>query len=129
MFEPIVFISRHRIKEGKLEGFKEVSRQNAARLEAEKPGTVVFLAFINEDGTEVSFHHLFPDAEAMDHHLEGAAERSRRAYEFLEPIRFEIFGQPSEQAMQMMGQAAESAGVPLILTPEVIGGYIRLPSS
>jgi hypothetical protein len=127
MSEPIVFISRHRIKEGKLEGFKEHARKRAPVIEADKPQTVAFLSYVNEEGTEVNFIHVFPDAEAMDLHFEGADERTRDAYKFLEPIGFEIYGRPTDQALQVMKQAAE-AGPTLTIKSEPLAGYIRLKS-
>lgn len=126
MFDPIVFISSHRIKEGKLEGFKEHYRQGTELLKEEKPGTVAFLSYVDEDGDEVRIIHVFPDQQAMDVHMEGVAERSEGAYEFLEPQAFEIYGQPSEGVMEMMRQSAEMRGMALDLRPEWIGGYLRL---
>jgi len=125
MSEPIVFISHHRIKEGKLDGFKQFSPGVMEQIEASKPGTVAFLGYFNEDGTEVSFIHVFPDAEAMDLHVEGAGERSKKAYEFIEPQAFEIYGRPSDQVLEMMKQAT-GPGAALIVQPQLLGGYLRL---
>lgn len=126
MAQPIVFISRHRIRKGSLEELREMFTANVPVMRSEKPGTVVFYAFTNEAGTEVKFVHLFPDAAAMDAHLEGAAERSERAMEYLEPQSFEILGRPSDDALAMMDQAAQGGGAELVLYPETMGGYLRL---
>lgn len=125
MSEPIVFISHHKIKEGMLDGFKQWSRQVYPQIEASTPGTVAHLGYLNEEGTEVSFIHVFPDAEAMDLHMEGVDERSKKAYEFIEPQAFEIYGRPSDQVLEMMKQVAGS-GAALIVQPQHLGGYLRL---
>lgn len=127
MSEPIVFISRNRVKAGKLDGFKQFYREGAELLRQEKPGTVAFLAYVNDDGTEVTIVHLFPSADAMDLHVEGAAERSKKAYEFLQPASLEICGTPSDQVLSMMRQTAGS-GVALSVSPEHLGGFLRLKS-
>jgi hypothetical protein len=62
MSGPIVFISHNAVKESKLEGFRDAFGEVGEALDAEKPGTVVFLAFADEDGSEVSVVHVFPDA-------------------------------------------------------------------
>ena len=124
MTEPIVFISTHKIREGKLEGFKERNRDVAEFLEANKPGTVAFLAYLNEDGTEVSTVHVFPNAEAMEAHMKGVGERAKGAAEFLEFDRLEIYGKPSDAVLESMRQAPGS-GVTLRIKPEHLGGYIR----
>lgn len=128
MSEPIVFVSHLKIKEGKLEAFKQSSREVFEVMEASKPGTLVHLGFVNEDGTKISFIHVFPSAEAMDHHMEGVGDRTKKAFEFLDTVGYEIYGTPSGQVMQMMNQFAES-GITLIVEPDYFGGYMRLMST
>ena len=125
MSEPIVFISRNRVKEGKLEEFKLLYGPGAEKLKREKPGTVAFLGYANDGGTEITIIHVFPDADAMDRHMEGVAERSKQAYEFIESAGFEIYGTPSDSVVQMMKQLADS-GVPVRVSPHPLGGYLRL---
>lgn len=124
MSEPIVFISHWKVKEGKLDGVTQLFGEVSQQLEAEKPGTVVFLAYLSEDGTRATFVHVFPDADSMDRHVEGSEERSKKAYEFVEPRGFEIYGTPSEEVMAMMGQAS-TPEAPLTVEPGRLGGFIR----
>jgi hypothetical protein len=63
----------------------------------------------------------------MDVHFQGAAERSARAYEFVQPQRFEIYGTPSDQVLSTMRQEA-GPGVDLVVKPQPMGGFIRLKS-
>lgn len=127
MSEPIVFISTHRIKEGKLDEFQHLSRKMAPLLEAGQPNTVFFHGYLNEEGTEVTFVWVFPDADGMDLHFQGAGERAAQAYEFVQPQRFEIYGTPSDQVLSMMRQEA-GQGVGMSVKPKPMGGFIRLGS-
>jgi quinol monooxygenase YgiN len=127
MSDPIVFISTHRIKEGKAADFKQLSREVTPLIEAGKPQTVFFQAYLNEEGNEVTIVHVFPDADAMDLHFQGANERAAKAYEFVQPQRFEIYGTPSDQALAAM-RAATGPGVDLLLRPQYLDGFIRLKS-
>lgn len=124
MGAPVVFISRNRVKEGKLEGFKKAYQETSERLKLDKPGTVAFLAYLGDDGAEVSIIHLFPDADAMDRHLEGVAERTKLAYEFIESAGMEIYGKLNDAALQTFKQIAES-GLPVTFRPDFLGGYLR----
>lgn len=45
MTEPVVFISRHRIKEGKMDAFRQFFREGAPLVEQDKPQTVLFFAY------------------------------------------------------------------------------------
>jgi len=125
MNEPIVFISHFRIKADQLDAFRTYFQEGAAGLQAEKPRTVAFLAYADEAGTRASIVHLFPDADAMDLHVEGAQERSQAAYEFLEPDGWEIYGAPSAAALAMMQRGAAIASVTLTVQPGSIGGFLR----
>ena len=127
MSEPIVFISKQRIKEGKLDGFKPLYRQSAEFMETNKPGTVGFLAYLSDDGTEVSIIHVFSDADAMELPMQGVGERAKDAYEFLEPVSLEVYCRPTLAVLEMMKQIAGS-GVTLSVKPQPLGGYIRFRS-
>ena len=93
--------------------------------EANKPGTLAHMAFLNEEGTEMSIVHLFPDAAAMERHMVGVDELARKARDFMESVRLEIYGAPSDRVLEMMRQAAGS-GVALVVKPQSVGGYIRM---
>jgi quinol monooxygenase YgiN len=126
MTQPVVFISHFRVKEGKLDGFRQRSEGTTKSLEAEKPATVAFLTYLSEDGTQLSIVHVFPDAGSMDAHVEGAEERAAAAYEFVEPAGWEIYGRPSDGVLEMMRRSAASASVPLVHHPEHLAGFLRL---
>ncbi|HSF81348.1 MAG TPA: hypothetical protein VLA49_08945 [Anaerolineales bacterium] len=126
MTEPIVFISHHKVKAGKLEDLRQYTQKSMPLIEAGKPGTVVMLAYLNEDNSEISFFHLFPNAPAMDDHMQGAGDRSQNAYAYLEPRSFEIFGKPSQGVLEVLRAQAKQLGMDLHVDPGYVGGYIRL---
>ncbi len=124
MSEPIIFISNQRVKEGKLEGYKQYYRQVAEQAKANKPGTVAHLAYLNEEGSELSIIHIFPDAESMELHMKGVDELAKKAYEYVEILSFEIYGKPADTVLERMMQIVGS-GITLNIRPQLIGGYIR----
>lgn len=127
MSEPIVFISHQRVKEGKLDAYKQLFDDYIGIVKADKPGTVAHLGYINEDGSQVTMVHVFPDAEAMDLHFQGVNERAKKAFEFVEIIRYEIYGRPSDMVLEMMNKFA-GTDIELDLHLEHMGGYLRLKS-
>ncbi|MGE5250120.1 MAG: putative quinol monooxygenase [Bacteroidota bacterium] len=124
MTEPIVFIARFRVREGRLDEFREHYMNSIAPVRAGKPGTLAQVAFENEDGSEVMVVRLFSHAEAMDAQLQGSAERSQKTYEFVQPIGMEVYGMPGAATLEMMNRAAEK-GVVVSFNPRFIGGFIR----
>ena len=100
MSEPIVFISRNKIKEGKTDEFRKHYQDSIPPIMAGKPGTLAQLAYENEEATEVTIVRLFPSADALDLQIQGADERSKKTYEFIEPISIEIFGIPNPATLE-----------------------------
>ena len=126
MPEPIVFISRFAIKAGKLDALKDLAHAVSADIQASKPRTLVFLSYLDAARDTVSFVHAFPDADSMDRHVEGSGDRSRAAFEFIEPRGWDVYGTPSDEGRMMLQRAAASADTSLSIKPEYLAGFLRL---
>ena len=126
MSEPVVVISHFAIKEGALDDLKRMSVEAVEIVREEKPRTVLYLSYLDEEGGRISFLHAFPDADAFDHHLEGTSERAAAASEFMEPRGWEIYGKPSEQALEGMRATAARVGVSVTVEPQFNAGFLRL---
>jgi hypothetical protein len=124
MSEPIVFINHNKIKDGKADDFRKHYRDSIPPIFASKPGTLVQLAYENEEGTEVTIVRLFPNADALDLQLQGADERSKITYEYIEPISIEIFGTPNPATIEKMKNIT-GAGVLVTINPYYMDGFIR----
>jgi hypothetical protein len=125
MSGPIVFVSHFRVRERKLEAYRRLQAEIAVTIEAEKPRTSVFVAHLDALGAEVTVTHVFPDAEAMDHHFEGSEQRSEAAAEVMVPAGWEIYGAPSDAAIATIRQAQAATGASLQLAPQFVAGYVR----
>ena len=124
MTEPIVFIIRNRVKEGMCDDFYNHYQKSIPLTKKSKQGTIIQLAFINDDATEVDIIRIFPNAEALDLQLQGADQRTKKTYKFIEPTSIEIYGTPNIFALEMMKKVAGS-GIDVSVKPQFIGGFIR----
>jgi quinol monooxygenase YgiN len=122
--DPIVFISRNRIKPGRLAEFRQHYQASIPPIQAGKPGTLVQLAYENEDATQVTIVRFFPDADALDQQIQGADERSKKTYAFIEPLAIEIYGTPNPATLEKMLKIAGS-GILVNVSPHYLGGFIR----
>ena len=62
MTEPIVFISRHRVAEGRHDDLARAYAGAVDLIRATKPGTALFAAYVDGARAEVRIVHAFPDA-------------------------------------------------------------------
>lgn len=126
MSEPLVFISHFRIKEGALDSLRAFSPIATERLYGEKPRTLLFCSYLDEERNVITFVHAFADADSLDLHFEGSDERSQTALQFIEPLGWEFYGRPSAAVVETMRDTAAASGVPLTLNQEFIAGFMRL---
>lgn len=127
MSESMVLIARQKIKEGKLEGYEQNFLEVMNFIQPNKPNTLGFLDYVNEEGTEAVLIQIYANAEAMEQHVQGLGEIAKKSYEFMDVMSFEIYGSPTEAYLAMMSNLAKS-GVPVKIMPRNIGGYLRLKS-
>jgi quinol monooxygenase YgiN len=125
---PVVFVSHFAVKEGRVEDLRALASEIEAQLRDEKPGTLAYLMYLDEEGTRFTVAHCFPDADAMDRHFEGSDDRTAAAFEVMVPLGWEIYGRPSDAALETMREGAEATGVPLTVLPDHVGGFLRLAS-
>jgi hypothetical protein len=107
--------------------FRKYYGDSVPITQANKPNTLVQLAYENQDATQVTIVRVLPGADALDQQLQGADERSKKTYEFIEPVSVEIFGAPSKFALAMMKKIA-GTGIAVSIHPQFIGGLMRLKS-
>ena len=125
----IVFISRNRVLPGKLDGVRALMATGTPVIEGSKPRTLALLPYLDAAGERLTIIHVFADAAAFDLHLQGAGDRSARAYEVIAPLGFEIYGAISDAARSMFEASAGAAGVDLTIFPELPAGFLRIQTS
>ncbi len=128
MAEPIVFISRWRIRQGKRAALEAMFAQAVGFIGSTKPRTALFAAYLDEAGEELRFVHAVPDAAALTDHFEGSEERSASVQDMIELLGFEVYGAAPEAAVDQLRRATGAVpGAELTLLPISMGGYLRAP--
>ena len=103
MVEPLILITTLTLKEGKLEDFKQYSKEFSQFIEANEPRLIHFEQYINEDGTEVTGVQIHPDEDSMAFHLQLIREHMTQVFEFIDAIKsLQIYGTPSAAFVEQM---------------------------
>ena len=131
MIKPLIFVSTWKIKEGRLEDYKQFARELMEHVKAKEPQLIAFNMYFNEDETEMTSIQVHPDTASMDFHLQVLAkvigedmiEWIDRA-DFLAPKQFEIYGIPSAKLLEA-NQPFVDAGVSQSVKPLHFAGFTR----
>jgi len=133
MSEPVVYVSTWRIKDGKFDEYRRFHTELVKIVDENEPRLTAFLAFTNEDLTEVTNIHVYPDSETLDRHMDVLGEKMRllpgdltAVMGYLDPVRIEVFGTPGGKAAEMDKGLADS-GVPFAVKQRYLGGFTRQP--
>ena len=122
MAEPLIVITRARVKEGKLQDLMRHHKQILKIVETNEPQLVAFHGFLNEDGTEMTRIQVHPDTESMDFHMQVLTDNWDKSFsEYGEIISVEYYGTPSKSALDMDLRTQ----TPLNLNPRHIAGFSR----
>jgi hypothetical protein len=131
MSKPLIFVSTWKIREGRLEDYKQFARELIDHVKAKEPQFIAFNMYFNEDETEMTSIQIHPDAASMDFHMQVLAkvigqdmiEWINRA-DFLEPKHIEIYGTPSAKLLEADQQLVD-AGIPRSVKPLHFAGFTR----
>jgi len=129
---PLIFITTARIKEGKLEAYKQFARELLANFEAREPRLIAFNMYLNQDGTEMTSIQVHPDAASMDFHMqvlgqvlrEDMSEWIARA-DFLEIKHIDIYGTPSAAILEADQRWVDSGAFSRAVKPVHMAGFTR----
>ena len=125
----------HRLSEqledpgGRFEDYRRFYARMVDALRADDRGVLAFYAFGNEDGTEITNVHVFPDETTLERHMAVIAEKMglvpedlTAISEFMEPLGVQVYGVPSAAAAAI-DQSLIDAGVPFTGKRNSLGGF------
>ena len=129
MGEPIVYLSTWKIMDGRFEDYRRFYAWMVDAICTGDRGVLAFFAFGNDDGTEVTNVHVFPDGATLEQHMAVIADQMGLLPEdmtampaFMEPVGVQVYGLPSRTA-EAMDQGLIDAGVPFTGKRNYLGGF------
>ena len=120
---PFIFIATNTVHDGMLPEERSRAPKWAEFLRNQEPRLIAFHKYLSEDGTEVEFVQVHPDAASFEHHLnvvESAHESFRTTLEATTAIR--IYGTATERILTALRRAT-GPDVPIRVLPTHLGGF------
>lgn len=110
MPEPIIYIDRSEIRPGKLDEIKPAMDELVEFVEAEEPQLLSYGFFLDEDEAQLAVVAIHPDAASLEFHMDIGGPRFRGFAELLEMVSIDVYGEPSERALEQLHQKAQALG-------------------
>jgi hypothetical protein len=130
MSEPIVYIDRSDIREGKLEEVKAATSELVRFVDTHEPQLIAYAFYMNEEATQMTLVAIHPDSKSMEFHMETAGPSFRRFTELITLRTIEVYGRPSDKVLEQLQQKAEMlGGTGSLVVQERHRGFIRFASA
>ena len=126
MSEPIIYIDRSEIREGKLEELKTAMNELIEFIEANEAQLIAYNVYFNEDGTRMAVVHVHPDSASLEFHMKVAGPAFPKFAEFIQLLTIDVYGKPSDDLLEQIRQKAQMLGNGTVRVHELHAGFARL---
>lgn len=126
MTDPIYYIDRSDIREGKLTEVEEGMRDLAAFVEAREPQLIAYHFYIDESESTMTTVAVHPDSASMELHMELGGPRFRAFGALIRMRAIDVFGRPSQAVVDRLQQKAEMLGGGTVTLHTARAGFSRL---
>jgi quinol monooxygenase YgiN len=125
MSEPIVYIDRSEVRDGKLDELKRAMRELAALVEANEPQLGAYRVYFTEDGTRMTVIHMHADSASLELHMKVAGPAFPRFVDLVRLLTIDVYGRPPEDLMQAIRDKAALLGSATVTLHELGAGFAR----
>ena len=128
MPDPIVYIDRSRIVDGKLQQLKDGVRRLVEFVEGREPRLVSYGFYLDEEHMRMTVIAIHPDSASLELHMTVGGPEFRKLSELVDLTEIEVYGQPSDKAIVQLREKAKllgSGGKVTLLASHA--GFARMP--
>lgn len=129
MSEPIVYIDRSEVREGKLDELKAAINGLVEFVSANEPQLLSYGFYFNEDSTRMTLVAVHPDSASMEFHMKVAGPSFRKFTEFINLLTIEVYGQPDDALLQQLHQKARMLGSGTVHVHKPHAGFARFDTT
>lgn len=125
MSEFLVYVDRSSIHDGAYDDLVAGMRDLARFVEENEPNIPSYHVFFSEDGASMTVVHVHTTPDTLDLHLEIAGTEFKKVKDFITLESIDVFGKPSDNAVEMMRKKAEMLGSGEVRVHELGAGFHR----
>jgi hypothetical protein len=126
MLEPIIYIDRSDVREGKLTELRSAIEELAAFVESNEPRIIAYRMYLNQVGRQMTILHIHPDSASLEFHMKIAGPAFAKFKDLIRLSGIDIYGTPSEQLRKQLTEKARLLGSGTVNVYEFRAGFARL---
>ena len=127
MPDPIVYIDRSRIVDGKVDQLKRGIHALVEFVQRREPRLLSYNFLLDEEHLRMTVIAIHPDSASLEFHMEIAGPEFRKLKELVELTEIEVYGPLSDAALVPLKQKARMLGSgERVVVLEAEAGFARL---
>ena len=126
MAQPIIYVEQSRVRDGKLGDLKAAMNELVRFIEANEPQLIAYNVYFTDDDTRVSVVHVHADSASLEFHMKTAGPLFPGFAPFIELLRIDVYGEPTEPLVEQLRQKARMLGSGSVAVHVLHAGFVRL---
>ncbi len=110
MSEPVVYVDRSEIREGRLDDLKDAIDDLVEFIEAREPQLLYYGFFIDEEASRMTVIAVHPDSASLELHMDVGSPAFRGFADLIELKGIEVYGEPSDKVVERLREKAQTLG-------------------
>jgi hypothetical protein len=129
MAGPIVYVDRSDVTPGSLTDLQTAVSELVAFVEAREPRLIAYGFYIDDVGSAMTVVAVHPDSASLEFHLSTGGPEFRKVGAFIRLRAIEVFGQPSDIALEQLKEKARMLGDATVVVRSADAGFARTPTA
>lgn len=110
MTDPIIYIDRSRIREGRAERLRQQIQQLVDFIESKESQLIGYEFYFDSETREMTVIAIHPDSQSLETHMEVGREAFREFAELIDMQSIHVYGQPSDKVLRLLDEKSEMLG-------------------
>jgi quinol monooxygenase YgiN len=107
MSEPIIYVDKSEVQDGKLSELRAAIKKLAAFVEANEPRAISYKIYLSEDAGRMTVVQIHPDSASLEFHMTVAGPLFREFKDLVRLSSIDVYGTPSDRLrMQLLAKAS-----------------------
>lgn len=128
MSDPIVYVDRSRVRDGRLDELKAAMAELVDFVAANEPELLAYNVYFDADGERMTVVHEHVDSTSLAFHMEVAGPKFPPIGEFIELESIDVYGRPDPDIVERLRDKASSLGSGRVSVHDLHRGVDRISS-